>query len=508
MRRLYVVLGDQLDLESVLDEAFDPAQDALWMAESEDEARRTWSHKARIVYFIAAMRHFREALRQRGMPLHYRQADYATESSSLAALLAADIQRLKPQQVVLMRPGDWHVRETLRAAIEACAVACIEREDPHFMTTPQQFADWANGRKSLRMEYFYRELRRKHALLIDADGQPEGGRWNFDADNRAAFGADGPGWLPEPQAFEPDAITREVIAEIEAHYADHPGNTAHFDWPVTRDQALQALEDFVDQRLASFGHFQDAMWLGQPYLYHSRLSAALNLHLLNPREVIEAALASPARHQSLAAVEGFVRQILGWREYVRGLYWLRMPGWLEENSLQAEQPLPSFYWNGETDMACLADALGQTLKFGYAHHIQRLMVTGLYALLLGVRPHEVHAWYHAVYVDAVEWVELPNTLGMSQFVDGGVLASKPYVASGAYISRMSNACRECRFDPRLAEGESACPITTLYWDFLDRHQARFENHPRMRMQLRNLARKDVSELQRIRVQAQQLRDSA
>ena len=299
-----------------------------------------------------------------------------------------------------------------------------------------------------------------------------------------------------------------MIAEIEAHYADHPGSTAHFDWPVTRDQALQALEDFVDQRLASFGHFQDAMWLGQPYLYHSLLSAALNLHLLNPREVIEAALASPARHQSLAAVEGFVRQILGWREYVRGLYWLRMPGWLEENSLQAEQPLPSFYWNGETDMACLADALGQTLKFGYAHHIQRLMVTGLYALLLGVRPHEVHAWYHAVYVDAVEWVELPNTLGMSQFVDGGVLASKPYVASGAYISRMSNACRECRFDPRLAEGESACPVTTLYWDFLDRHQARFENHPRMRMQLRNLARKDVSELQRIRVQAQQLRDSA
>ncbi len=508
MRRLYLVLGDQLDLNTVLDEMFDPAQDALWMAESEHEARRTWSHKARIVYFISAMRHFREHVRARGLPLHYRQADHSNPAASLAELLREAIQRLKPQQVVMVRPGDWHVRETLSACIEDSGVECIEREDPHFLTTPQDFAAWAQGRKSLRMEFFYREQRRAYQYLIDADGQPEGGRWNFDADNRAAFGADGPGWLPTPQTFEPDQLTREVISEIDQHYADHPGSTAAFDWPVTRKQALQALDDFVDHRLASFGQYQDAMWLGEPYLYHSRLSAALNLHLLNPREVIEAAIQSPARYQSLAAVEGFVRQILGWREFVRGLYWLRMPAWLEENALDAQHPLPAFYWTGETPMACLADALKQTLDYGYAHHIQRLMVTGLYALLLGVRPTEIHAWYHAIYVDAVEWVELPNTLGMSQFVDGGVLASKPYVASGAYISRMSNACERCRFNPKQAVGEQACPVTTLYWDFLDRHQQRFASHPRMRMQVRNLERKSEDEMAAIRQQARRIRGEA
>jgi deoxyribodipyrimidine photolyase-related protein len=271
---------------------------------------------------------------------------------------------------------------------------------------------------------------------------------------------------------------------------------------VTRDQALTALADFVEHRLPEFGRYQDAMWTGEPWLFHSRLSAAMNLKLLDPREVIAAAEdAYHAKHVPLASAEGFIRQILGWREYVRGIYWHFMPQYVERNALDAHRPLPAFYWTGDTDLNCVRHAVRQTLERGYAHHIQRLMVTGLLALLLGVEPREVHAWYLAVYVDAVEWVELPNTLGMSQFADGGVMASKPYVASGKYIQRMSNYCRGCRYDPTAATGETACPFTTLYWDFLRRHARLLSANPRMTMQLKNLERLGKGEQNAIEQQA-------
>jgi deoxyribodipyrimidine photolyase-related protein len=333
-----------------------------------------------------------------------------------------------------------------------------------------------------------------------------GGRWNFDTENRAHFGKAGPGALPAPVGFEPDPLTRATLAEVEARYSDHPGSLARFDWPVTPADAERALADFVDHRLARFGPYQDAMWAGEPWLYPARLSAALNLKLLSPRRVIEAAVAALDRGAApLPSVEGFVRQVLGWRELVRGLYWRHMPGWLEANALGADQPLPGFYWTGETEMACLRAVICQTLEHGYAHHIQRLMVTGLFALLLGVRPRAVHEWYLAVYVDAVEWAESPNTLGMSQYADGGWLASKPYVASGRYIQRMSNYCAGCRYDPGSALGERACPFTTLYWDFLHRHRDRFSQHPRAGMQWRNLARLEATTLGQIRAQAERLR---
>ena len=283
---------------------------------------------------------------------------------------------------------------------------------------------------------------------------------------------------PSRSRFEPDALTREVLDLVDSRFADHPGSLDAFAWPVTRAQALEALTCFVRERLPSFGRYQDAMWPGQPWLYHAHLSAALNLKLLDPREVVAAAVeACEFGKAPLAAVEGFVRQILGWREYVRGIYWTRMPDYLESNALAADADLPDFYWTGDTDMHCLADTIGQTLKFGYAHHIQRLMVTGLYALLLGVEPKQVHEWYLAVYVDAVEWVELPNTLGMSQFADGGLMASKPYAATGQYIDRMSGYCKGCRYDPKQRTGDSACPFTTLYWDFLMRHADRLREEP-------------------------------
>ena len=488
LRALIVVLGDQLDLDASGFDGFDAAVDAVWMAEAAEESTHVWSSKPRTVMFLAAMRLFALALQVAGRPLHYTRIEAAGNAGSLAAQLRADITRLKPVRLVMTAPGDWRVLEALKAVATAHNLPLDIREDRHFFSSVRDFAAHARGRKALRMEYFYREQRKRHQVLMQG-GEPVGGQWNFDADNREAFAAAGPGAVPARVMFEPDAVTREVMALVNQRFADHPGRLDSFAWPVTRAQALQSLQAFIHQRLPLFGRFQDAMWPGDAWLYHSHLSAALNLKLLNPREVVAAAEASYRDgHAPLASVEGFIRQILGWREYVRGIYWTQMPAYLERNALGAHQDLPAWFWTGATDMACLRDALAQTLAHGYANHIQRLMVTGLYALMLGVDPKQVHAWYLAVYVDAVEWVELPNTLGMSQYADGGVMGSKPYIATGKYIQRMSPHCKACRYDPAQRSGDSACPFTTLYWDFLMRHEATLASNPRMALQVKNLAR--------------------
>jgi deoxyribodipyrimidine photolyase-related protein len=507
LRALVIVLGDQLDRHSSAFDGFDPALDAVWMAEVAEESTHVWSAKQRIAVFISAMRHFAEALSNDGVPLHYTRLDEAARASSMAVELQRAIDRLKPQQLVICAPGDWRVYQSLREVAARAGLALDVREDRHFYSTVREFADHAKGRKALRLEYFYRGLRQRHEVLMEG-GKPLGGQWNFDADNRAAFGAHGPGALPPPPRFQPDAITREVIALVDTRFADHPGSLERFGWPVTREQALHALTRFIAERLPNFGRYQDAMWPGEPWLYHSLLSAALNLKLLNAREVVQAAEAAfHAGHAPLQSVEGFVRQIIGWREYVRGIYWTQMPAYIELNALDAREPLPDWYWSGQTDMACLHDAIAQTLAHGYAHHIQRLMVTGLYALMLGVQPKEVHAWYLAVYVDAVEWVELPNTLGMSQYGDGGLMGSKPYIATGKYIERMGGGrhCAGCRYDPARREGERACPFTTLYWDFLMRHEARLAKNPRMALQVKNLARLSDAQKQAVADRASALR---
>ncbi|MBU1360335.1 MAG: cryptochrome/photolyase family protein [Gammaproteobacteria bacterium] len=508
MRHLYIVLGDQLDPGAPLFDTFDPAQDRVWMAEVAEESTHVWSGKARIALFLSAMRHFADRLGQAGMPLHYVRLDDPNNQGTLAGQLAADIERLKPRQLVVCAPGDWRVLQDLKRTAAETGLPLDVREDPHFFCTVREFAAHAKGRRTLRLETFYREMRQRHGVLMQGEGdEPVGGRWNFDADNRASFGREGPGFLPPRISFEPDAITREVIALAEARFADHPGSLDRFDWPVTREQALQALHDFVTYRLAAFGPTQDAMWPGEPWLFHSWLSSSLNLKLLNPREVVAAAEAAYADGTApLQSVEGFVRQILGWREYVRGIYWTRMPAYADHNAFDAHEDLPAWYWTGDTDMACLRDAISQTLDKGYAHHIQRLMVTGLFALLYGVEPRQVHAWYLAVYVDAVEWVELPNTLGMSQFADGGLMGSKPYVATGRYIDRMSPYCKGCRYDPALRSGEDACPFTTLYWDFLMRHEEMLSTNQRMSLQVRNLQRLDAEEKRAIRARAAEIRD--
>lgn len=507
-RHLVLVLGDQLDDKSAAFDGFEADRDVVWMAEVVEEAEHVWSHQARIALFLSAMRHFRDELRTRGVTVHYRALDDPDNLGNFAAELRQAVRQLQPQRLIAVQPGEWRVRETLTAAAREADVTLEWREDRHFLCSSEEFTAHVKSRGRLRMEYFYREMRRRTGWLMEGD-QPVGGKWNYDVENRGSFGRDGPGEMPDPRGFPPDKLTRDVIPLVQQRFGDHPGSLAHFDWPVTALQAQQALDDFVAHRLPLFGRYQDAMWTGEPFLYHSRLAAAANLKLLDPRHVLEtAATALQAESAPLEAVEGFGRQWLGWREFIRGVYWQYMPQYAECNSWDAHVPLPACYWTGDTDLNCLREVLTQTLTYGYAHHIQRLMVTGLFAQLLGVEPQQVHQWYLAIYVDAVEWVEMPNVLGMSQHADGGLLASKPYVASGKYLSRMSNYCRSCRYDPNDAVGDNACPFTTLYWEYLLRHEERLAENPRMVLQVRNARRLTGTDQAEIRARAATVRAQA
>lgn len=506
VRNLIVVFGDQLDLDSAVFDGFDEKKDAVWMAEADHESTHVWTHKQRIVIFLSAMRHFREALKKRGFEVYYTPLDDSNQIGRLSERLEIDLRALRPERIIACRPGEWRVLEGLKKVCGSKGVDFDLREDRHFYTTPENFEAHALGRKSLRMEFFYRELRKRFKVLMDENEKPEGGDWNFDKENRGSFGKSGPQDPGQGPAHRADTITEEVIELVNQRFKDHPGSLERFTWSVTREQAQRDLDKFIGERLPYFGKYQDAMWQDEPWLFHSLISSSLNLKLLKPREVVDAAeKAYRSGKAPIAAVEGFIRQILGWREYVRGVYWMHMPEYIDRNEMGAEEPLPDFYWTGETELECLKQSIGQTLKFGYAHHIQRLMVTGLYALLLGVHPKRVHEWYLAVYVDAVEWVELPNTLGMSQYGDGGVMASKPYVATGKYIQKMSNYCAACPKDPKKRIGSDACPFTTLYWDYLLRHEKKLRKNQRMSLQVRNIDRIDEAERTAIRKQAGQIK---
>lgn len=511
-RHLVIVLGDQCDHHAACFDDFDGCQDRVWMAEVAEESSHVWSSKQRIAVFLSTMRHFAKELTDKKIPLHYTRLTDSENTQSLKGELFRAIENLHPQAIVMTAPGDWRVLTAIKEVALHHRLPLDIREDRHFFSSVREFAAHAKGRKQLRLEYFYRELRSKTGILMQ-DDKPIGGAWNFDQENRESFGKEGPGNIPAPMRFDSDAITREVIDLVNERFANHPGTVSAtrdgFGWPITRHQALQVLDHFIANRLPLFGRYQDAMWTHEPWLFHSHLAAALNLKLLSAREVVSAAEKTfHEGHAPLAAVEGFIRQILGWREFVRGIYWTQMPGYLEGNALNAQESLPKFFWTGNTNYNCLRDVITQTLATGYAHHIQRLMVTGLYGLLFGVNPKAIHEWYLSVYVDAVEWVELPNTLGMSQFADGGIMASKPYAASGKYIDRMSNYCTGCRFDPALAVGEEACPFTTLYWDFLMRHEQALAKNPRMVMQIRNLSRLSEDKKKTIRARAKTLRQHA
>jgi deoxyribodipyrimidine photolyase-related protein len=504
MRRLCIILGDQLNLDSSIFNDFDCQQDLLWMAEVHVESTHVWSHKQRIALFLSAMRHFAAEVTLRDYPLHYLKLEQH-QFLSLAQALGDCLQTMKPIEVCIVHPGDYRVWAEIKATCESHGIVLNQLHDNHFLSTPADFQAWASERKQLRMEFWYRELRKKHQILMADDKKPCGGQWNYDHDNRKSFPKSGPSALPPLLTLQNDQITEEVIHLVQNRFPTHPGSLSDLNWAVTPSQAQQVLAHFLKYTLPQFGTFQDAMWQDQPFLNHSLLASSLNLKLLSPLDVIRQAETCYRQNLApLAAVEGFIRQILGWREYVRGLYWLRMPQWTELNALNAQHDLPAFYWTGDTDMNCLRQAIGQTLQHGYAHHIQRLMVTGLFAQLYGVQPMQVHAWYLAVYVDAVDWVTLPNTIGMSQYADGGLMASKPYIASGKYIQKMSNYCQHCRFKPEKATGEDACPFTTLFWHFLDRHEMEFAAHPRMGFMVSNLRRLSIEQRMAIRLQAESL----
>ena len=478
MTILIPVLGDQLShqLASLRDVN---AKDAIvLMMEVAEETTYVRHHQRKIALTLSAMRHFAAELRSAGWIVDYVRLDDPDNAGSFTGEVMRAVEQHGAASIRIVEPGEWRVKVAIDGWAAQCGVPVDVLPDDRFVCSTLEFQTWAQARRELTMEFFYRDMRRKTGLLMTADGKPEGGQWNLDKDNRAPpkRGIN----YPEPMHFVPDETTDDVMALVAARFSGHFGRLEKFGLPVTAAQAEQALDHFVRTALPEFGTYQDAMVTGQDWLFHSWLSPALNLGLLTPLQVAAAAAdAYAAGHAPLNSVEGFIRQIIGWREYVRGYYWLEMPEVATANALEAVRPLPEFYWTGETDMHCLSEAIRNTRDHGYAHHIQRLMVLGNFAMLAGVRPQDVADWFLAVYIDAYEWVELPNVIGMSQHADGGRLATKPYAGGGAYINRMSDHCGRCRYDVKQKTGPDACPFNALYWDFLARHERRFRRNRRM-----------------------------
>ena len=499
MKTLVPVLGDQLslDLSSLADA--DRADTIVLMMEVADETAYVRHHQQKLAYILSAMRHHAAALREAGWRVDYVALDDPGNSGSFTAEIARAIERHAPERIVVTEAGEWRVQAMLESWQTLFGLPVAIRPDTRFIASHAEFEQWAEGRRELTMEWFYRAMRRKTGLLMNGD-KPAGDRWNFDKDNRKPAKADL--LMPRPLSFAPDAITREVLALVADRFADHPGSLDGFDWAVTADDAERQAGTFFKHALADFGPYEDAMLTGERHLWHSILSPYINAGLLDPLDLCRRAEAEyRAGRAPLQSVEGYVRQILGWREYMRGIYWREGPTYVERNHLRHTRKLPRWYWTGETEMHCLAEAIGQTLATAHAHHIQRLMVTGNFALLIGADPAEVHRWYLEVYVDAYEWVELPNTLGMSQFGDGGLVGSKPYISSGAYINRMSDYCRHCRYDVTKRVGDDACPFNALYWDFLARHEERLGDNPRLRMPYRTWAKQSAADQRATRAQA-------
>ncbi len=484
-KTLRLVLADQLSPALSALEDLDHAHDTVLMMEVADEGRYVPHHPKKIAFLLSAMRHFAAALRARDIDVHYVQLDDADSLGSFDATLKRVIERGDFTHLVVTAPGEYRVAQMMAGWSAALGIDVEVRADSRFFATDDDFAQWAAGRKQLTLEYFYREWRKKTGLLMDGK-EPAGGSWNFDKANRKSAP---PGLTYRvPPSFEPDAITRAVCALVATEFAGHFGDLEPFDWAVTAEDAERVFDHFLCHGLPSFGDYQDAMVQGEPFMYHSVISHYLNAGLLDARDVCERAETEYREGRApINAVEGFVRQILGWREFVRGIYWLHMPDYAQRNALNATRPLPASYWGGATNMNCIKEVVSQTRRNAYSHHIQRLMVTGNFALLTGIAPQAIHEWYLAVYADAYEWVEMPNTLGMATFADGGIVGSKPYAASGAYINKMSNFCSDCAYNVRKKAGPEACPFNYLYWYFLHRNREQLSGNHRLAFAYKTLA---------------------
>ncbi len=498
-RTLRLLLGDQLNPEHAWFGSVDV--DVVYvLMEVRQETDYVLHHAQKILALFAAMRDLARHLRAAGHRVRYVAIDDASNRQSLTDNLAALIVLYGAKRLDYQQPDEWRLDAQLRSWCESQSFETQAVESAHFYTARSDMAELFKGRKQWLMEYFYRQMRQRHGVLMDSAGEPEGGQWNFDHDNRKAW----PGTPAAPLDTRPAHDHRALWGVIVAAGVKSFGNpqAAALRWPLNRAEALVALDSFIATTLPNFGDYEDAMSTRSPHLFHSLLSFALNTNMLNPREVVQRAEAAwRSGGAPLAAVEGFIRQILGWREYVRGIYWANMPGYDERNALGHHTPLPAWFWTSETRMRCLQHAIGQSLEGAYAHHIQRLMVIGNFALLAGLDPAAVHRWYLGVYVDAFEWVELPNTLGMSQFADGGLLATKPYVSSAAYIDRMSDYCKGCHYDKKLKIGERACPFNALYWDFFARNQETLGKNFRLGMVYRQLEKMQGEPLDALRGQA-------
>lgn len=497
---LRVILGDQLDfnISSLID--CDKKQDTLLMCEVWNEATYVKHHKKKIAFLFSAMRHFCEELKSQNYNVHYTKLDDEHNTQSFSEEIKRCLKSKKFKKVVVTFPGEYRVLNELQKLKTEISIPLEIREDSRFLSTLQEFKDWAKDRKELRMEFFYREMRKKHNILMK-EGKPIGGKWNYDSENRKTPKSD----LNIPKTYQgkTDKITQNVINLVAKKFSNHFGDLEPFSFAVNRKQALYALKKFIEERLANFGNYQDAMIENEPWMYHSHLSFYINCGLLNPKECIQAA--EEAYHKNKAplnAAEGFIRQILGWREFVRGLYWLHIPGYAKENFFNAKRKLPDFFWTAQTQMNCLKQCITETKQNAYAHHIQRLMVIGNFCLLAGLDPQEVNTWYLIVYADAFEWVEMPNVTGMILFADGGLLASKPYAASGAYINRMSNYCKNCTFNVKEKNGENACPFNYLYWNFLIENKSQLANNPRLGMPYRTIKNMNPEKIKTIQKDSQ------
>jgi deoxyribodipyrimidine photolyase-related protein len=483
MSSLRFILADQLSLSISSLTGIDLKNDTVVMLEVMEEATYVKHHKKKIAFLFSAMRHFAQTLHQQGINVHYSQLNDSENPSSFTSEMKLTVAALKPDKIIITQPGEYRVLQMIQSWQKALGTPVEILPDTRFLATSTDFSAWAKGKKQLRMEFFYREMRKKYGILLEHDAEtnsfkPTGGQWNYDKENRKPPKA---GMVsPKRISHKKSSITKDVLKLVQNRFSDHFGTLEPFDYAVTREQALIELDHFIDVLLPNFGDYQDAMVAGEPYLYHSLIASYLNAGLLLPLEICrKAETAYRTKKAPLSAAEGFIRQILGWREYIRGIYWYFMPEYGQSNSLNAKTSLPEFYWSAETNMFCMAEAIRHTRDHAYSHHIQRLMITGNFALLAGLDVKQVQEWYLAVYSDAYEWVEMPNTLGMALFGDGGVVASKPYAASGKYIDRMSNYCEKCPYDPNVMTGENACPFNALYWDFVARHENALRGNQRM-----------------------------
>ncbi|GAA6186548.1 cryptochrome/photolyase family protein [Aliiglaciecola sp. NS0011-25] len=493
---LRLILADQLSMSVASLRDCDKNSDLILMAEVKTEASYVKHHKKKIAFLFSAMRHFAKELTDSGYQVRYIKYEDVDNQGSLFKEVERTCQNLEIDKVALTFPGEYRVLKDFQSWQQKLGIPVEILNDDRFLSHIDDFADWAKDKKQLRMEFFYRQIRQSSMTLMEAD-QPSGGKWNYDSANRNAMDKDVE--VPAHTQFDPDHITQDVLKLVESEFAEHFGNLDNFHFATTRQQALVVLKDFVSQRLLNFGQYQDAMVQGKPWLFHSHISFYLNCGLLLPKEVVELAENAYRNGEApLNSVEGFIRQVIGWREYVRGIYWLKMPDYKKQNALHAQRKLPDFFWNAETDMNCLQQCISETRDNAYAHHIQRLMVLGNFLLLAGVHPDDVNEWYLIVYADAYEWVEMPNVSGMILYADGGLLASKPYAASGSYINKMSNYCQHCHYNVKLKTGAQACPFNYLYWDFLDRNREKLATNPRLGMPYATLNKMKDDKLRHIR----------